>query len=79
MTITALDFLYLSLAIGFISLVILLNIILYNIIITIRAFKKSLDNVHQFTTFPLILKNKIKASALKTLRGILSKVSSKQK
>lgn len=49
MNITSLDILYIALAVGFISLVVFVNIILYNIIVAIRSVNKSAKTVHDVT------------------------------
>lgn len=74
MNITTLDILYIALSIGFISLVVFVNIILYNIIITIRSLRHSVENIHNVTKTPVTIKNKVKLAVLKGLSSFLNKI-----
>lgn len=70
---TSLDILYLSLAIGFISLVVFMNMVLYNIWLMVKSLRQSVDNVHSVTKGVLNTKAKIKLTFLKGIKSITSR------
>lgn len=75
MNMTTLDFLYLCLAIGFISLVIFMNMVLYNIWLMVKSARQSVENVHSVTKGVVNTKAKVKLVFLRGLKAITSKFS----
>lgn len=74
MNITSLDILYLCLALGFVSLVVFINMILYNLWLMIKSMRNSVENVHSVTKGVVETKDKIKLTFLKGLKKVTSKL-----
>jgi uncharacterized protein YoxC len=74
MHMTSLDFLYICLALGFISVAVFINIVLYNIIMTIRAVNNTIENVHSYTKDAVNAKDKVKLGVLKGFQKVISMI-----
>jgi uncharacterized protein YoxC len=79
MNITSLDLLYIVLSLGFISLVIFINIILYNLLLTVRSFRKSIEKIDKVITYPINATNNVKLELLKKARSLVQKFSGRSK
>ncbi|MDQ3239534.1 MAG: hypothetical protein M3P33_03345 [bacterium] len=62
---TYLDFLYLCLALGFVSICVFLNIVLYNIIIAIQTMRKAIENFQSYTQDAVNIKDSVKLTVLR--------------
>jgi glucan phosphoethanolaminetransferase (alkaline phosphatase superfamily) len=69
---TSLDFLYICLALSVLSVAVFINMVLYNIIITIRTGRSMLENVHSYTKDAVQAKDKVKLTVLKGVQKVLS-------
>lgn len=72
MQISSLDFLYIALAASIISIAVFLNIVLYQVILTIKSSRHIVENLHDYTQDAVNAKNKIKLQALKFTQKFLS-------
>lgn len=69
---TALDFLYIALAVSALSVAVFLNIVLYNVVLSLRTLRNTLENIHSYTKDAVGIKDKLKLNALKGVSKLLS-------
>lgn len=74
MNITTLDILYLVLAAGFISLVVFLNMVLYNLWLMVKSMRQSVENVHSVTKGVVNTKAKLKLTVLNGVKSVISRL-----
>jgi hypothetical protein len=72
MNLSALDLLYLVLSLAVISLVIFLNLVLYNIWLMVKAMRHSLQSVHSATQSVINFKTNLKRMFLSKIKSVLS-------
>ncbi len=75
---TALDFLYIILGIGFIVLVTFLSIAAYNLIVTLHKLNIIIDNVSDITSDVDSIKNTLKSGFMTILTFILNNLNKKR-
>jgi hypothetical protein len=75
---TSLDFLYISLSIAALSIAVFINILLYNVIMSIRNINSTLDHIHSYTKDAVNAKDKVKLTVLKGVQKVLSFLPSKR-
>lgn len=73
MNMTSLDLLYLALAAGFITLVVFVNMILFNVWKIVRSFRVSIERVEHLSDSVIVAKNKVKSFLLSALKDVIGK------
>jgi hypothetical protein len=69
---TSLDFLYICLAIGFISLCVFINMVLYQVLLTVKTARTTLEHIHSYTKDAVNMKDNLKLNALKGVQKVIS-------
>ncbi|MDQ3098385.1 MAG: hypothetical protein M3Q44_01430 [bacterium] len=69
---SSLDFLYLALAASAVSIAVFINIMLYQVILTIKMARGTLEHIHEYTKEAVVMKDKVKLQFLKGAQKIMS-------
>ncbi len=79
MQMSSLDFLYLALAACAVSITVFINIVLYQIIVTLKMARGTLEHIHDYTRDAVIAKDKLKLQFLRGAQKILSFLPKKER